>query len=140
MLAHAEWHLKPSRQQARYDGLAMILISALIWPFLPFSMMWHHIVCVAALLVGMCWLHRMSQRRQQISRIGYRLEGLLPVWWLEINGKLVDLTIRSGSRRQVDLVVLRYGRWPWCRLLLRADSVSSNDDFRRLKAGLYGSI
>ncbi len=59
-------------------------------------------------------------------------------WWLNQRGKRVRVEWRAGSWRRRDLVVLRWSIWPWHALTLRSGSFSSEGEFRRFRARLYG--
>lgn len=71
-----------------------------------------------------------------VERLGMNNDG----WWLELNGERHYVSWRSGSIRRRDYVVLRWSVWPSHCVIIRADSVPATDDFRRLKAALYGVI
>lgn len=68
------------------------------------------------------------------QRIGVDARG----WWLEHAGQRQALRFYPGSVRRRQLVILRTSRWPWQSLVIHPDSVQTADDFRRLKAALYG--
>jgi len=47
---------------------------------------------------------------------------------------------RSGSVRRADVLILEWSFWPWQRLMIRPDSLSSAEDYRRLTAALYNDL
>lgn len=60
-------------------------------------------------------------------------------WWIQQNQRRLNVQWRSGWRRS-DLLVLRYGRWPWQALVVRRQHLASAEAFRQLKAALYGLL
>ncbi|WP_419811259.1 hypothetical protein [Bacterioplanoides sp.] len=138
MHASAEWALSFSRQQQVCDLLALLLFLILsvylLWPLA----IWMIAALVMLLSVSVMVLKRIWQR--DISSVGYRPEGLAKRWWLEINDHRYNVRWRDGSVRQRDCVVLCWSFWPWDRLILRADSFVSAEEFRRFRAELYGEI
>lgn len=126
MLSSAEWQLQPSKQQRWLNALILLLLMLLLWQLL--APLW----AVAGVVLLML-LMRLSARFQA-SRIGYDRQG----WWLERQGQRRYVEWRNGSIRRRDLLLLNYGLSPWCSLLIRRDSLASDEDFRRLKAALYG--
>lgn len=133
----AEWRISHSRQQRYLDGVALLLSVCLLWQYLP------EFLFIRLLLsgcIGFAIWKLLLFSRPNVSAVGYQLDGLVPRWWLLIDGKKQTITLADGSIRRRQLVVLRWSLWPWRRLMLRADSFASDDEFRRFKAALYGAI
>ena len=122
----AEWSLQPSRRQRSLNLLFLLLAAALIIPFsIPLALL----VAVAGLLL------MVVVSRPPVPALGVGNDG----WWISWWGERRSVEWRSGSQRLPDQLYLVWGFWPWQTLHIRADSCRSADDFRRLKAALYGS-
>ncbi|WP_430459618.1 protein YgfX [Thalassolituus sp. LLYu03] len=127
--ARHEWALRPSRRQRWLNALLLFLLMlfvTLVWPPL--------VALVLGLTVLPASLYGLFFRPQRVTRIGTDHRG----WWIEQNGQRRYVGFSSGSLRRRDLLVLNFSWRPWDSLLLRADSMTTDDDFRRLKAALYG--
>lgn len=145
MLAHAEWSIRPSKQQRYRDGIALFLIILLSLPYLWYQWLsqgqtvWLGVgLIVLVVFIVRVWYQ--SVRDKAIYTLGYRQEKLQRQWWLARAGHRQDIHIRSGSIRRANFIQLRYGHWPWQVLLIRPDSLTSADAFRELKVALYGEL
>ena len=126
MRAAAEWQLRPSRQQRRLNALLLAVFSLLM--FLLGSVDWFLLTTLILLMV-------MALPGPDVQRLGVDDHG----WWIEQHQQRQYVQWRSGSVRKRHYVSLRWSWRPGDNLLLRADSLNSADDFRRLKARLYES-
>jgi hypothetical protein len=131
-----EWSLRPSRWQGYLDGAALMIPLGII----GFLGMAGNLFSVAMLMVlgggALLWHKRHVWPEQRIQRIGLDAMG----WWLHKDGSRLDISWRSHSLKRSRLVVLRWSVWPWDALVLRADSFSSEEEFRRFRACLYGHL
>lgn len=131
-----EWSLRPFRWQGYLDGAALMMPLGII----GFLGMAGNLFSVAMLMVlgggVLLWHKRHVWPEQRIQRIGLDAMG----WWLYKDGSRLDISWRSHSLKRSHLVVLRWSAWPWDALVLRADSFSSEEEFRRFRACLYGHL
>lgn len=123
----AEWRLLPSRRQ-RWLNLAvlgLIFVAVVLLSLLT-----------ALLAVPLLGLVFYRSCRLSVERIGVDADS----WWVHTQGQKRQVVWRSGSQRLDDHLYLVWGFWPWQTLHLNKDSFISEDDFRRLKMALYGSL
>ena len=117
----AEWRLRPSRQQFWLNLLAgglLCLFTALVAPVLI------PLACgLTLVLIRHSW---------RVQRLGVDHQG----WWLDRGKGREYVSWCAGSIRRRHLLVLNWSWMPWDSLLIRADSMAGDDDFRRLKAAL----
>ena len=124
----AEWSLRPSRRQQRLNRLLLLVLAVFLLLLLPLFQ--------ATVAAGLAALLLWRPVAMPVSRLGVDAQG----WWLQRQeGTRHYVQWRSGSVRRRDLVLLNWSVWPWHSLLIRRDSLGSDDDFRRLKAALYAS-
>lgn len=117
----AEWRLHPSRYQRRLDGAFLLLAVALLWPLLSVT---EWLLCLIALALLWCVIQRKTVLR-------LRFDG--QYWWLIRDENARMIRWRSGSIRRRDLIIVRWGFWPWQALMIRPDSLSHVDEFRQLQ-------
>lgn len=129
MPATAEWVLQSSRRQRRLDGV-FLLVSLLILVWLLPLLWW---LCAAFFLLV---LTALGWRQPVVRKLGYDSRG----WWFEYRGRRLPVRWRSGSVRRADVLILEWSFWPWQRLMIRPDSLSSAEDYRRLTAALYNDL
>lgn len=131
----AEWQVRPSQQQQRRDVLALLLLTLVVTLN----------SAIAGVLVGVLAVVLIvwqSQRltRQRHWRVGYQIRDNQYCWWIDKSGQRAAVLWQAGSVRRADVIILCWSFWPWNRLILRRDSFASEDEFRQLKAALYGSF
>jgi hypothetical protein len=124
MRAAAEWQLRPSRQQRRLNALLLAVFSLFMFAIGPPD--WAICTTLIVLMV-------MALPGPDIQRLGVDDRG----WWIEQQQQRQYVQWRTGSVRKRHYVSLRWSWRPTDNLVLRADSLNSADDFRRLKARLY---
>lgn len=103
--------LRPSQQQKRLDGAFLLLSLALLTPLLSFVWL---LFCAACMLVAWRFIRKQTISGELSFRAGQW-------WWAQ--PALQPLKWRVGSVRRHNLIIWRYGRWPWQRLLIRPDSL-----------------
>ena len=72
----------------------------------------------------------------RVTALGVTADG----WWVNQGQGRRPVRWLSGSHRRYHHLRLVWGFWPWQELNIYPDSVCTEDDFRRLKAALYGSV
>lgn len=110
--------------------MAFVLVVVLLLSFLLPLSGW----VLSAILLPVLML--LGWRRFSVHKIGYDRRG----WWLEQNGRKARVRWRYGSVRRADVLILEWSFWPWQRLMIRPDSLSSAEDYRRLTAALYNDL
>lgn len=108
------WTLYPSKQQSYWEVLLLLLTMAMLWPFL-------NIISWLVLLVLFSVVAIFAWRQRQNLRVLMQQENH---WWLLQNLTKTELQWRTGSVRSKNLIIWRYGKWPWQRLIIHPDSVS----------------
>ncbi len=120
------WIIQPARQQ-KHTEAALVFVSILI---LQPLLSWLTLVLVSAFLV--LFLLTLWRARKTVE-----LQRHPTVWHLKINHQIKSIQWRTGSVRRKDLIIWRYGFWPWQRLVIYPDSVAEGE-FRLLLKALYG--
>lgn len=121
-----KWVIQPSRQQ-KITEAALVLVSLLIlqpllsWPVLALLF----VVLYSFLILMWCTRKSVELQRNPSS------------WQLKNNHKITSIQWRTGSVRRKNLIIWRYGFWPWQRLVIYPDSVAEGE-FRLLLKALYG--
>ena len=115
----------PSRRQRRLQILLLLVMALLLCALWPLQ--W---ALAVTLLLAVLVLFPFSLPQ----RMGVDARG----WWLEQAGRRQTVSFLPGSVRRRQLVILRTSRWPWQSLVIHPDCLQTADDFRRLKAALYG--
>jgi len=134
MRASAEWRIAPSRSQPWRDYGALLLLLLAVYLQLP----WHPLLCLLILAPVAAVAGLVLRWQPEVSALGYQLQHNTPQWWLELDGKRYRVRWRDGCVRRRDYLILHWSWWPWQRLIIRPDSCVSREEFRRLKAALYG--
>mgnify|MGYP001296227766 CR=1 FL=1 len=124
MPAAAEWQLQPSRQQRRLNAITAIALCL-------FALLTVPLLLPVALLLSVL----LFWPGTRVTRLGVDASG----WWLDQGAGRQYVEWRAGSIRRRYLVLLNWSWRPWESVIIRADSVRCEDDFRRLKAALYQS-
>lgn len=121
-----KWIIQPSRQQ-KISEAALVLVSLLIlqpllnWPALALLL-----VTLYSFLILM-WRTRKTVELQRNPSS----------WHLKKDSVIHSIQWRAGSVRRKNLIIWRYGFWPWQRLVIYPDSVAEGE-FRLLLKALYG--
>ena len=132
---HAEWQVKSSKQQQRRDVTALLLLTAVVAMSSPAT------AVLTGLLATVFVVWQIHRGRHQLNwRLGYQMLDNQYSWWIEKSGQREAVSWQAGSVRRADVIILCWSFWPWNRLILRRDSFASEDEFRQLKAALYGSL
>ena len=123
----AEWNIRPSQRQRSLDLAAAGILTFTVGFIDPLYLF---------VLVPILILALLPVNKARVTRVGVDDEG----WWIQSQGQKRPVVWRSGSQRQANHIFLVWGFWPWQTLHLNADSLTDDDDFRRLKMALYGSL
>lgn len=106
--------LRPSKRQQRLDGAFVLISLLLLAPFIGWLGLF---VSLALAVLIYCWQHT-------TQTLAGRLCWQDGQWWLV--GVIPQLLLwRVGSVRRRDLIIWRYGRWPWQRLHIRPDNLAA---------------
>lgn len=118
-VSNTSFDLQGSLRQRSVDLAFVALSLALSWPYLT-ALEWS-----LAALLGTLLLVSIAP---STGRLQWLPQG---VWYLSTAGHRQPLTWRTGSVLRPELIIWRYGRWPWQRLLIRPDSLAAGE-FRLL--------
>ena len=119
------WVIYPSKQQ-KITECALVLVGLLILaPVLSVFALSASAVCFF-LFLFILWRQRSVIELQRYPTS----------WHLRHHSLIRDIQWRSGSVRRKSLVIWRYGKWPWQRVVIYPDSVRQGE-FRLLLKALY---
>lgn len=118
------FQLHPSKQQYGLDTLLLLLTFLLLFPLLSWPWL------LLYFLVAALWLGLLHHRGKTTKSLSYAMGQ----WWLVEQEKRTPMAWRTGSVRRAQLILWRYGRWPWQQLLIRPDSLAAGQYQQLLRA------
>ncbi|WP_370315405.1 hypothetical protein [Thalassolituus sp.] len=125
-----EWRLKPSLRQRRLHRATLLLIGLTLLLAVPL------LAFLYLLLVCVWWQVSRRILAPAVDALGVNQNG----WWIECAAERHPVTWLNGSHRRAGHLRLVWGFWPWQAISIFPDSLRTADDFRRLKASLYGAV
>lgn len=120
------WTIRPSCQQKITETLLLAVSLLILQPLLG----WLELGLLFVLLV--LFISVLWRGRQAVELRCHQSQ-----WYL--NNARINKSIhwRAGSVRRKNLIIWRYGFWPWQRLVVYPDSLPQGE-FRLLLKALYG--
>lgn len=119
------WVIQPSRQQ-KYTETALLVITVLILQPLLGGWVLGWVSMALSLMLIILWRLRKSVTLQRLPS----------AWHLKQQQRIQSIQWRTGSLRRKNLVIWRYGAWPWQRVVVYPDSLPKGQ-FRLLLRALY---
>lgn len=119
--------LGSSKRQSFVEGMLLLIMVLLLWPLL--SLLWAALLIVVA--IGL-WGWSSRQRQYRFNNLSIQLQA--GRWWLLTPAPQL-MQWRTGSVRRHQLIIWRYGRWPWQRLVIYPDALAAGE-FQQLQRQL----
>lgn len=121
--AKNSWTLRTSMRQNGYNAAFCLISLAMLWPYLA----WFYWLTLLLLLsVLLLWLARPQRAQLHVTAQGF--------YWQRTGKAVQSLPWRVGSVRRKEVIIWRYGCWPWQRLIIRPDSLEAGDFGELLRA------
>lgn len=120
------WVVLPSRQQKITEAVLVLVTLLMLQPLLNWPELALLLVLLALFLLAL-W------RGRQTVELRYNHSQ----WYLKNTHINKSIQWRTGSVRRKNLIIWRYGVWPWQRVVIYPDSLPQGE-FRLLLKALYG--
>ena len=110
-----QWQISPSPFQTRLTALFLLCSWLLLTPL--FSWITLGLLALIFITSFLGWYQHLSPKVISHSSQGWRLHQSTtrPLYW------------RAGSIKRPKLILWKYGVWPWQCLIIRPDSVATNE-------------
>ena len=144
--AALDWQLRRSRLQNRLDALALLIL--LITCGAVFGVWAAMALAVVILLTGGCLrrfvrpvvrLRLNTPSGTAVPLLRLHTQDLADWQLIRDDGSCTSVRWRVGSVRRSQVLLLRYGIWPWQGLIIRPDCFANPQDYRTLMRALYGN-
>lgn len=121
--AKNSWVVRTSLRQNGYNAAFCLLSLAMLWPYLAW---FYELALLLFFSAQLLWMARPQTAQLYLTAQGF--------YWQRAHKPVQSLPWRVGSVRRKDLIIWRYGVWPWQRLLLRPDSLEEGAFAELLRA------